>query len=64
MQITTSWHEKGREEGIKEGIKEGEIKGKMETARAALKKGLPVDIIVEITGLTEETVLKLKNELN
>lgn len=56
MQITTSWHEKGREEG--------KIEGKIETAKVALKKGLPVDLVAEITGLTQEAVLKLKNEQN
>ncbi|BAF60487.1 hypothetical protein PTH_2306 [Pelotomaculum thermopropionicum SI] len=60
MQITTSWHEKGRAEGIKEGIKEG----KLETARAALKKGLPEDVVAEITGLDLETVRRLKGGLN
>jgi predicted transposase/invertase (TIGR01784 family) len=60
MQITTSWHEKGRAEGIKEGIKEG----RLETARAALKKGLPEDIVTEITGLDLQTIRKLKGDLN
>ena len=76
MQITTSWHEKGRAEGKIQGIKEGKIQGikegkmegikegKMETAKAALRKGLSLDLVVEITGLTHEVVLKLKNELN
>lgn len=68
MQITTSWHEKGRAEGIKEGKIEGRMEGikegKIETAKAALRKGLPVDLVVEITGLTQEDVLKLKNGLN
>jgi len=52
MQITTSWHEKGREEG------------KIETAKAALEKGLPLDLVAEITGLTPDVVLKLKNKQN
>lgn len=60
MQITTSWHEKGREKGKIEGEKEG----RRETAKAALKKGLPADLVAEITGLTQEAVLKLKNEQN
>jgi len=72
MQITTSWHEKGRAEGklegkiegIKEGKIEGKLEAKMESARAALKKGLPVELVVEITGLSRETVLELKNGLN
>jgi len=50
----------GVKEGIKEGIKEGEIKKALETARAALKKGLPEDIVAEITGLDLETVRKQK----
>ncbi|GBF33131.1 hypothetical protein DCCM_2228 [Desulfocucumis palustris] len=64
MQITTSWHEKGRAEGIREGIKEGETKKALETARAALKKGLAEDVIIEITGLHAEDIKKLKDQLN
>ncbi|CEO90493.1 conserved hypothetical protein [Syntrophaceticus schinkii] len=29
-----------------------------------MKKGLPADLVAEITGLTQEAVLKLKNEQN
>ena len=54
----------GRQEGIKEGIKEGEMKKAVETARAALKRGLPEDVVAEITGLDQETVRRLKAELN
>ncbi|MBF7084426.1 Rpn family recombination-promoting nuclease/putative transposase [Desulfallas sp. Bu1-1] len=58
----------GKAEGIKEGkaegIKEGEMKKAMETAKAALKKGFSVEDIMEITGLSRETVLKIKNQLN
>lgn len=61
MQVTTSWHEKGRAEGIKEGIKEGEKKKALDTARAALKKGLTEDVVAEITGLDSETVRRLKD---
>ena len=34
-----------------------------ETARAALKKGFSIDDVAEITGLSKETVLELKKEL-
>ncbi|MEW6064755.1 hypothetical protein P378_20105 [Desulforamulus profundi] len=64
MQITTSWHEKGRAEGLMEGIKEGIKEGRLETARADLKKGLPEDVVAEITGLDREIIRKLKAELN
>jgi len=39
-------------------------KGKMETAKAAMLEGFEVDVVAKITGLTKETILKLKNELN
>jgi predicted transposase/invertase (TIGR01784 family) len=54
--IFQEWAKEEREEGVKEG--------KMETARAALKKGIPEETVVEITGLDQETILKLKAELN
>jgi hypothetical protein len=34
------------------------------TAMVALKKGLPEELVAEITGLDRETVRKLKAELN
>jgi len=52
-----------RIEGKVEGKIEGKIEGKVEVARAALKKGFSVDDVVEITGLSRETVLELKKEL-
>lgn len=52
-----------KREAFREGKMEGEMEGKMEIAVAALKKGLSVDIVAEITGLPGETVLKLKNQL-
>jgi hypothetical protein len=51
--------EKGREEGIKEGIKEGEKKGKLDDAKNMLMEGLGIPLIVKITGLPEEEILKL-----
>lgn len=54
---------KGKIEGKIEGKMEGKIEGKMEVALAALKKGLSVDIVAEITGLPGETVMKLKKQL-
>ena len=54
----------GIREGIKEGIKEGELKKAMETAEAALRKGFTIEDIIEITGLTKEVVLKIKNNVN
>ncbi len=62
-QIEQWLREEGKQEGIIEGeIKgkiEGKIEGKLETARNALKKGLSLDDVAEITGLPKETVQKL-----
>ncbi|MBR6997904.1 MAG: hypothetical protein IKI19_03765, partial [Prevotella sp.] len=52
----------GRKEGLKEGLKEGEEKGrkeeKMDIARC-LKGKVPIDIIVESTGLSYEEIAQL-----
>ncbi|HEX9060004.1 MAG TPA: Rpn family recombination-promoting nuclease/putative transposase, partial [Clostridia bacterium] len=47
--------EGAKEEGIKEGI--------IKTAKSALKKGADISFVVAITGLSEEEVKKLKDEL-
>ncbi|MED4353803.1 Rpn family recombination-promoting nuclease/putative transposase [Schinkia azotoformans] len=75
MQITTSWHEKGREEGvkkgievgkeegIKEGIKVGKKEGKkealIEVAQSMLKDGYTVEQIERLTKLSKETIKNL-----
>lgn len=66
MELTTSWHEKGRVEGRMEGRTEGEaegiIKGKLDAARKMLSKNFPEDLIIEITGISLEQIAKLKAE--
>ncbi len=51
---------KGREEGLKEGIAEGLEKGrkeeKLENAFRMKKKGIPLETISEITGLSSEEI--------
>ena len=54
--------EKGREEGIEKGIEKGEMKKAIETAKAALMKGIPKDVIADITGLKIEQVEKIQKE--
>lgn len=39
-----------------EGKEEGKIEGKMEVALALKKKNIPIDIIIESTGLTKEQI--------
>jgi predicted transposase/invertase (TIGR01784 family) len=54
---------RGKAEGKIEGKSEGKVEGKVETARVALREGLDVDVICKITGLSKETVLGLRNEM-
>jgi predicted transposase/invertase (TIGR01784 family) len=51
-----------KEEGRIEGRIEGKIEGKIEDAKIMLKKGLNIDLIVEITGLTKEEIKALKDK--
>ncbi|SHG47967.1 conserved hypothetical protein (putative transposase or invertase) [Thermosyntropha lipolytica DSM 11003] len=54
----------GIEEGIKKGKKEGKEEGREETALKALQKGLDIETIAEITGLSIERIEELKKRLN
>ncbi len=54
-------YEKGKEKGIKEeAIKQGIKEAKIEVAQNSLKAGLSMDVIMKLTGLTEEEIDKLK----
>jgi predicted transposase/invertase (TIGR01784 family) len=53
----------GRIEGKIEGKIEGIQEGKLETAKAMLQEGLDVQLIVKITGLTEQAVLSLRKTI-
>ena len=46
----------GRAEGIAEGRAEGIAEGRAEVARNLKRMGLPVDAIVQATGLTPEAI--------
>lgn len=48
-------------DGRAEGREEGREEGRVLTAKAALKKGLAVELIAEITGLSQEAILNLRN---
>jgi len=50
------------EEGKIEGLLEGEKKGKIETALNARMQGLPMDVIMAITQLSEEELKKIFEE--
>jgi predicted transposase/invertase (TIGR01784 family) len=46
----------GRAEGLEEGHTKGLTEGKLEVARKMKSKGLPLAEIVDITGLSSETI--------
>lgn len=54
---------KGELKGKLEGKLEGENEKANKVARAALLKGADVEFVAEITGLSQEIILKLKSEL-
>jgi predicted transposase/invertase (TIGR01784 family) len=51
---------RGRAEGKAEGIMEGEIKRATEIARNALRKNLPIEDIMDLTGLSRHEIEKLR----
>ncbi|MCP4148514.1 MAG: hypothetical protein GY757_12280 [bacterium] len=52
--------EEGKKEGIEEGIeeskKEGKVESKREIAKKSLEKGIPPDLVADITGLSVEEI--------
>jgi predicted transposase/invertase (TIGR01784 family) len=50
---------KGRTEGIAEGMVKGRTEGVAGVARKAILKGVPLDMVKELTGLDEETIRSL-----
>ena len=50
----------GIEKGLAEGIEKGIEKGKVEIAKNLLAKNMPVDAIIDVTGLTKEVVEGLR----
>ncbi len=55
--------EKGLIEGEKRGIIKGRQEEKLSLASKLLLKGIGIDIIQEITGLSTEEINKIKDEL-
>ena len=67
QQIYHNGHIEGKREGHVEGKREGRVEGKIETARAAqamLAKGMEIELIAEITELSQAQLLQLKAEFS
>ena len=54
--------EEGLAEGREEGLAEGKTEERLEIAKKMLEVNSPIDFICQMTGLSEEEVLKLKSE--
>ncbi|ETS29985.1 conserved hypothetical protein, putative transposase or invertase [Photorhabdus khanii NC19] len=61
MTIAEELEQRGREQGIEQGRTEGREEGKLETARALLRHGVSLDIIVTSTGLSRDKIETLKH---
>ena len=57
--IIPEWIERGRVQGMEQGMEKGMEKGLEAAARNAKAKGLPINVIHDITGLDIETIKKL-----
>ena len=72
IEITTSWEERGRVKGRAEGKTEGKAEGKAEGELAArravvrkmLQRGMTLKEIAEITELSADEILRVKDESN
>ena len=53
--------EKGRAEGREQGRAQGRAAGKLEIAKNLLAMGIPMDKVVQASGLTEEQISALMN---
>ena len=60
-------HQEGLQEGIQkgrqEGLQEGVERGRFEMARKMIERGLPLDEIVQITGLPEDDIKSFQTSL-
>lgn len=54
----------GIEKGMKQGIEEGIKQKSIEAAKEGLKMNLTIIQIAKLTGLSEEKILELKQELD
>lgn len=72
--LAQRWLEEGKEQGMQQGVqqglkqgkqlgkKDGLREGKIQTAKKALKEGLPIEVIARITQLPKKEIEALKKE--
>jgi predicted transposase/invertase (TIGR01784 family) len=52
----------GIEQGVKQGIEKGIEKGSIDIAKRALAKGLPAEVVQDLTGLSAGDIAALQTE--
>lgn len=57
--VVDTARDEGEEKGIKKGREEGRLEGKLEVAMKLKQKGLSVEMIIEVTGLSHNEIEKL-----
>ena len=57
-------YDEGKAEGLAEGMEKGMEKMQREIARNLLKRGIPIEVVIEGTGLSREEVEALKASIN
>ncbi|MHA7877439.1 MAG: hypothetical protein ACX93T_00770 [Bacteroidota bacterium] len=55
--------QQGKQEGIQQGRQEGIEKRNIEIARNMLSEGLAFNLVRKLSGLSEEVLMKLKEEV-
>ncbi|HEL2111216.1 TPA: hypothetical protein TY903_001773 [Streptococcus suis] len=53
---------RGRRNGKAEGLAEGRLEGRLEVAQRLLNRGLGIEDVLEITGLTSEQLASLSQD--
>ena len=59
MYDETSALNSAKREGKEEGLKEGKLQAKYDLAKKSISKGLPISLISELTGLSEDEIKNL-----
>jgi len=62
MPYVPTWERRAKEEGVVLGMEKGANNRNIEIARRMLKKGISLDIISEITGLSRPEIQSLQAE--
>jgi predicted transposase/invertase (TIGR01784 family) len=58
------WTDGGIEEGREQGIKEGRAKKQREIARNMLRRGTPIESVIEDTGLPLAEIQSMQSQLS